>query len=292
LLMAVCLCLPPVAGAQSQPPGGQYPQGAPPVPPQLLTLPAGTLLMVRTTDLLSSDRNQAGDLFSAILEQPVVAQGWVVAFRGQVVEGRVSEAQPAGHGKGESHLAVELDQLMLVDGNQVPVRTELIQASAGSSRDRDVGIVGATTGTGAVIGGIAGGGTGAAIGAVVGATAGVAGVMATPGRPTEIFPESLLKFRLKEPVTIDTSESQQAFLPVTQQDYYGRSMQNNPPPYPNADVYPPPPAPYYYPYYWGYYPYYGIYAPYGYYGYYGYYGSRGYYYPRGYTGWGYHRGRR
>jgi hypothetical protein len=231
----------------------------------------GTILTVRTTEPLSSDRNRSGDPFSAILEQPLVAQGWVVARIGQVVQGTVVTAQPAGRGpKAASQLGLELSELALVDGSQVPIRTELIQSSAGTaSHARDAGIVGTTTGTGAVIGGIAGGGEGAAIGAAIGAAAGIVGVLSTPGRATEIAPETVLTFRLEEPVAINTQQSQMAFHPVTQQDYNTGPQR---PRYRNVESYPPPPPyPYYYPPYYYYYPYWGgVYVPYGYYGYYGY----------------------
>jgi len=262
-----------VPGAQvpGQPPSGEaryYPQettqAATPVPPEL-TLPAGTLLTVRSTRPLSSDRNRAGDTFTAVLEQPAVAQGWVAARRGQVAEGRVAIAQPAGRVQGTSQLALELSQLTLVDGLQVPVHTELIQVSAGTSRGRDVATVGATTTLGTIIGAAAGGGTGAAIGAAAGAAAGVAGVLSTRGMPTEIYPETILTFRLQEPVTISTQQSAQAFQPVSEQDYAQppRGYRAGAGPYPPPDAYPP--APYNpAPYYPGYYP------PPPYHGYYGY----------------------
>src|SRR5262245_38317144 len=70
--------------------------------PQRLTLPAGTIISVRTTSGLSSDRNQPGDRFSATLDQPLIASGWVVARRGQTLIGRVAIAQKAGHGNSSS----------------------------------------------------------------------------------------------------------------------------------------------------------------------------------------------
>jgi len=237
-------------------------QAATPVPPEL-TLPAGIMITVRSTQLLSSDRNRVGDAFTTVLEQPVVAQGWVAARRGQVVEGRVAVAQPAGKVQGTSQLALELSQLTLVDGGQMPVHTELIQVSAGTSRGRDVATVGATATLGTIIGAAAGGGTGAAIGAAAGAVAGVAGILSTRGYPTEIYPETILTFRLQEPVTIFTQQSAQAFQPVSERDYAqpARGYRAGAGPYPPPDAYPP--APYYpAPYYPGYYP-----PPYGYYGY-------------------------
>jgi hypothetical protein len=226
--------------------------------------------MVRLGNTLSSDRNKAGDSFTAILDQPLVAQGWVVAQRGQTVVGRVADAQKAGRVQGVSQLAVELTELVAVDGAQIPVRTELIQSSAGTSRARDAAAIGTTTGIGAVIGGAVGGGEGAAIGAAAGAATGVAGVLTTRGRATELYPETVLTFRLQDPVTISTGLGPQAFRPVNQTDYNNSTAdgpRDTPPSY-SAEVYPPLPPPYYYPPY--YYPYYPYYPYYGYYGYYGY----------------------
>jgi hypothetical protein len=90
-----------------------------------------------------------------------------------------------------------------------------------------------------VIGAIAGGGEGAAIGAAIGAAAGIVGVLFTPGRATEIAPETVLRFRPQEPVTINTQQSQMAFQPVTQQDY-NRGPLRNQPRCRNAESYPPP----------------------------------------------------
>src|SRR5579871_5436247 len=97
---------PPQAQDQAPPPGyqGQGPaadrgpdggapqdQGPPPnyAPqpgvPARLTIKAGTYVTVRVNQFLSSDRNQAGDAFSASLVKPIVVDGFVVAETGQTV---------------------------------------------------------------------------------------------------------------------------------------------------------------------------------------------------------------
>jgi hypothetical protein len=187
--------------------------------PQRLTLPAGAVIPVRVQQWLSSDQNHAGDTFGAVLDQPLIVNGWVVARRGQTVTGRVVLAQKSGHGNSESKLGVELSLLTVVDGQQLPVSTQFIQNSRTRSQGRDVATVGTTTALGAIIGGAAGGGSGAAIGAAAGIGAGIAAIMATPGRPTVIQPEELLTFQLQAPVDISTSQSQVAFKPVSQADY-------------------------------------------------------------------------
>ncbi len=252
-------------------PAGQPNQAA---LPQTLTLPAGTVVRVRIDEWLSTDRNVIGDSFSGELEQPIVVDGWVVARRGQAQTGRVSLVKKSGHGGGASQLGVDLPDLTLVDGQQLPLQTQLFQTSAGTSHDRDAAVVGTTTVVGAVIGAIAGRGTGAAIGAGVGATAGIIGVMSTPGRPTVISPETVLSFRLQAPVTISTGNSQFAFQPVTQSDYDSRSPQSRP-----RMARPGPPPPPYYPYPYAYpyafaYPYPFAYYPVPFFGF-GYYGGYG-----------------
>jgi hypothetical protein len=214
--------------------------------------------------MLSSDKNQAGDGFSATLTRPLVVDGVVVAQRGQIVGGRVAEAQKAGRVTGVSRLAVQLSDLTLVDGQQVPIETELTHLTGPTSKARDAGAIAGTTAVGAGVGAAAGWGVGAAIGAGAGAIVGTVGVLVTRGRPTVIYPESLLTFRLSEPITISTDRAPQAFQYVATNEYNRPSGAQGPPP-PSGwtckgygygwplPVATPPPY-YYYPYY-PYYPY-------------------------------------
>jgi hypothetical protein len=199
----------PRAAAPSQP------------PPATLTIPAGTVISVRINEYLSSDRNQVGDRVTSTLQQPLVVSGWVVARRGQTLTGQVEAAQKAGRVKGTSQLGIELTDLTLVDGQQRPILTQLWKGSGGTSHGQDAATIGGTTALGAAIGAAADWGRGAAIGAGAGAAAGIGAVLLTRGRPTIIEPETQLSFRLVDPITVDTTQSQQAFLPVGQQDYDG-----------------------------------------------------------------------
>ncbi|HKW97260.1 MAG TPA: hypothetical protein VJN43_05970 [Bryobacteraceae bacterium] len=199
--------------------------------PATLTLPAGALVAVRTSQWLSSDRNHVGDTFSAVLDQPLVVNGWVVARRGQTVIGRVDVAQKASAGNGVSRLGLEITELTLVDGTQVPVSTQMQQAvptpAVPGSAERDVATVGTTTVLGTIVGAAVGGGQGAAIGAGLGATAGLAAVLYTRGRPTVVGPEALLNFRLAAPLEISTEQGAVAFQPVTQADYQDQDAYAN-----------------------------------------------------------------
>jgi len=256
--------LPPAPPPQNQQPAPPpYVRTRPANLPDALTIPAGSVIQVRTSDWLSSDRNKTGDEFIATLAQPIVVDGWVVMRRNQNVIGHVTDAKRAGRVSGVSKLQLDLSQLTLVDGQLVPVQTTLLNASAGTSNGRDAAAIGVTTGTGAAIGAAAAGGPGAAIGAGAGFVASVAGVLLTRGKPTIIPPEDVLTFRLENPVTISTVRSNVAFRAVTPQDY---AQARPAPPRPRlVRPYPPPP--------YGYYGY--PYGPYPYPAYYGYYGRWG-----------------
>ena len=109
--------------------------------PSQITLPAGTFVRVRVNEKLSSDKNQPGDFFTATLVQPLIANGLVIAQPGQNIAGRVSEAVKAKDGNGRSRLGLELIELSLVDGQQVPIRTQLMEYHRATNNGRDTGVV-------------------------------------------------------------------------------------------------------------------------------------------------------
>jgi hypothetical protein len=285
---------PPAPGQQNYPPQNYPPPpdnyGAPPVPPRL-TIKPGTYVTVRINQWLSSDRNKKGDTFTGTLNQPVVVDGIVVAQRGQAVYGDVSESQKAGRVEGTSRLGLQLTQLTLVDGDQAAVQSQMVTRNGQTSQGRDVAAVGVTTGLGAAIGAGVNGGVGAGVGAGAGLVVGVLGVLLTRGRPTVIYPESVLTFQTTAPVEIATDRAPQAFQPVNSQPNYGvRYGQgygqgpvtgNGPAPYPA-----PGPAPAY-----GYGAYPGYYPPAYAYGYpYPYYGGFGVFVGPGFYGRGFYGG--
>lgn len=254
-------------GLPPEPQGPVTTQTAPPQLPPDITLPAGTWITIRVNEPLSSDHSKPGDAFTGTLAGPIVVNGLVIARPGQMVTGVVSEAQKAGRVEGVSHLGLELTEIQLANGNQVQVRTRLLERRGSTSKGRDAAAIGATTATGAAIGAAVNGGVGAGVGAGAGLVVSTIGVLLTRGRPTVVFPETPLTFALQAPLTVPTS---QAFVPAPVPQYnagyqapaYRGPAPSGPAPYGTA---PAPyyggyyaPAPYYpYPYAYGYpYPYY------------------------------------
>jgi hypothetical protein len=242
-------------------------------------LPVGSWITVRVDQVLSSDRNQPGDAFTATLAQPLVANGRVVARRGQTVGGVVATVEKAGRVKGTSRLGLELTELSLADGRQIQVKTTLIERRGDTSVGQNVGAIGAATGVGAAIGAVADGGFGAGMGAIAGAAASTLGVLVTRGKPTIVYPEDQLTFRFEAPLVISPGSSGEAFQPVRQDDYEQTKLVQRSP----ASAQPPPV-------YYG-----GYYSPFYYGGYYPPYffgpGFAFYSYPRHYHHGGYYRHR-
>jgi hypothetical protein len=160
------------------------------------------MLQVRLVDGLSTDHNQPGDSFAATLDQPLVADGFVIAERGSKVEGKIVNLKESGRTSGLAEMGIALTRLRTSDGQNIPILTDTFTKVAPKTVKRDVERGAAATGIGAAIGAIAGGGKGAGIGAAVGAAAGVGGALATKGDPVKLATETRITFRLSEPVTI------------------------------------------------------------------------------------------
>jgi len=255
----------PAGAPAPDPQQGPPPQAQPPAPyiPTTITLPAGNWVTIRLNEPLSSDRNQTGDTFTGTLLEPIIANGLLIARRGETVRGMVTEAQKAGRVSGVSHLKLELTGIQLADGRQIQVKTKLIDRKGPTSQGRDAFAIGATTATGAAIGAGVNGGVGAGVGAAAGLVVSTIGVLLTRGRPTVVYPETPLTFSMETPIVLDNS--QQSFQYASQVNY-NAGMARPPAPRPGygPGVYggaPPPPYygyypgvygyPYPYPYYWG-----------------------------------------
>jgi hypothetical protein len=249
--------LPPLQQRIDRPPAAVPHYGL----PAQVSIKPGTFVSIRVDQALSSDHNQQNDFFSATLAQPIVVDGIVVAQSGQHAVGRVVEAKKAGRVEGTSRLALQLTGLTLVDGTQANIQTQMVQRNGQTSVGNDVGAVAGTTAMGAAVGAAAEWGRGAAIGAGAGAAAGVVGVLLTRGRPTVVYPETLLTFRTETPVNVDLTRAPQAFRYVGP-DEFDRPVQTTVARRPMGPGGPGGPGgPYYGPYPYAY-P--GYYYPYGY----------------------------
>jgi hypothetical protein len=157
---------------------------------------------VRTTVALSTNSQQAGQTFSANLEEPLVYDGREIAPKGAKVEGKIVQADKGGRVKDRASLSVQLTGLHTTGGNFVEISTNSISREAKATKGKDATKIGIGSGIGAAVGAIAGGGKGAAIGAAAGAGAGTGVVLATTGDPAVIPSETVLVFELRSPALV------------------------------------------------------------------------------------------
>jgi hypothetical protein len=166
-----------------------------------VTVPAGTRILIRTIDSIDSSQQKAGYRFTASLETSLQADNMTVAPRGTRVYGVLSSASSAGRMKGSSELGLELTDIV-INGTSYPLLTSSYEiAGKGEGGNTAKKVIGGA-GLGALIGGIAGGGKGAGIGALIGGGAGTAVASSKKGQQLSIPSESLLEFRLAQPVDL------------------------------------------------------------------------------------------
>ena len=172
---------------------------------RMVTVPAGARILIRTNNAIDSSKQKAGYKFTASLETNLQAGNVVVARRGTPVYGVLAVSTSAGKMKGSSELGVELTDIF-INGTSYPLLTSTYDIKGSGEGSKTTKKVVGGAGLGALIGGIAGGGKGAGIGALAGAGAGTAVAATKSGQQISIPSESLLEFRLSQPVSLPVSK--------------------------------------------------------------------------------------
>jgi len=197
--------------------GGQYGYNQPPqqpargyeMPSGPVTLPAGTLLQVRTAEPIDNKRAVDGTPVQFTVIRDVTLGGALAIPRGATVHGVVTEAKKSGELSGSPELALALTSLDL-GGRSYPLTSDEFKVKGPNKAGRTVGNAFGGALLGAIIGGAVGRGAGAAIGAGAGAAAGTAATAATPGPNVWIPAEALVTFHLNAPVTVAPVSAQEA----------------------------------------------------------------------------------
>ncbi len=166
-----------------------------------ITVPAGTRILIRMVDSIDTTKQTKGYRFTATLETNLQAEDTVVAPRGTTLYGRLVGASSAGRMSGSSELTLELTDIV-INGTAYPLLTSTYEVKGKGEGGNTAKKVVGGAGLGALIGGIAGGGKGAGIGAAAGAATGTAVAGAKKGQKLQIPSETLLEFRLQQPVSL------------------------------------------------------------------------------------------
>jgi len=174
-----------------------------------VTIPAGTLLQLRTSEGVASKHAKDGQKVQFIVIRDVTVDGMRVIPRGAVVHGVVSEVKQAGDLKGSPELALRLTSLEM-GGQSYPLESNQFKVKGTGKGGRTANNMIGGTMWGTIIGCAAGRGIGCAVGAGAGLAAGTAASAATPGPGVWIPAEARVDFHLEAPVTVNPVSAQEA----------------------------------------------------------------------------------
>ena len=190
--------------AAAEPPAAAPAAPAPPPPPPqpvTVTVPANAIVTVRTIDSIDSKTNQAGQVFKASLDAPIVVDNKVIVPASADAYVKLVDAKSAGRVTGRSELGLELISIVF-QGKTYNVVSSDVKQSGTSRGKQSAERIGGGAALGALIGAVAGGGKGAAIGAAVGGGAGTGVQVFTKGQQVKIPSETRLDFTLQQPLDI------------------------------------------------------------------------------------------
>jgi hypothetical protein len=167
------------------------------------TVATGSKVVIRMIDAINSEKNKAGEVFVATLDEPITQNGMEIVPKGVDVRGRIANLESAGRVTGSAQLGLELTQIY-VNGIPYSLTTSEYQEVGESRTGQTAKRAAGGAAIGALIGAIAGGGKGAAIGAGVGGGGATAVQVLTKGEKLNVPSETKLEFTLRAPLVIAT----------------------------------------------------------------------------------------
>jgi hypothetical protein len=185
----------PAAPATAAPaaPAATQPAGSAPQQTKAVTVPAGTVMMVRMMDGISS-QNKPGTRFTTTLDADIVIDGVTAVKAGTKIYGTLNSANQAGRAVGQSTIDIRLTEITTDKGTELIATSNYTDAGSRSGV-KTLGGAAVGAGIGAVAGGKGGAGKGAAIGAGV--------TLLKKGDTVTVPPGALLEFQLTRPVTMN-----------------------------------------------------------------------------------------
>ena len=179
-----------------------------PPPTKTYVVSAGAQIPVRVDETIDSAVATEGQTYGAAVTQDILdAAGDLVIPRGSAARVIIRSASKGGRIKGASDLVMDLDSVTIY-GKRHRLDTEDIveKGRDGVGKNKRTALFsGGGAAVGAIIGAIAGGGKGAAIGAASGAGAGVGTQILTKGGSIKVPAESVLTFKLDQPLRVVAS---------------------------------------------------------------------------------------
>jgi hypothetical protein len=174
---------------------------AQPVKVITVALAQGTVLDVTLDEEMSTKDAQRGEAFGGKVSRAVEANGGVVIPAGTHIHGSVVRAHAGGQADAPASLVLELSDIE-INGTTIPVKTSTITRKGQVDAKRTAAGSGAGAAAGGFFGGLAAKSKGVIKGAKTGASTGAALTASVTNKDISIGTESVLAFRLEQPVSI------------------------------------------------------------------------------------------
>ncbi|PWB67887.1 hypothetical protein C3F09_12655, partial [candidate division GN15 bacterium] len=132
------------------PPESRQPAGRP--TEMRMTVPDSTQLHVTLAQMIQTNDNQVGDVFTGEVSQSVVEGGETVIPKGTKVSMVITRLVKGGTLKTTPEIAFTIRDITLPDGNTYEVKSSEIFDRGRSHTKREVGMIGGGAAAGAVVG--------------------------------------------------------------------------------------------------------------------------------------------
>lgn len=177
--------------------------------PKMVTIPAGTTLLVSLNSTLRTDREKTGDNFTARLYDAVRVDQMTVLPSGTEVRGRLVQVEEPHRTAGKAMMTLAFDQIVDPAGKLHAISTApIVLVGEGDKISDEEKVV-----AGAVIGGVIGAlssnkqrAKGAAVGAAAGAATGGAIALATKGKQIELPANQHFALDLDESLRVSVTQ--------------------------------------------------------------------------------------
>jgi hypothetical protein len=198
------------------------------VPGPSNALPEGTVFRVSMLQEIEAYGTAPNTPFSGKVTQDIMRNGKVIVPAGSELHGRVVYATSASRIHGGSTLHLRADEFVLPDGTRYHVHAQVIDTQGSDTNvkgegnivpsaevKRNLAVLGAGAGGGAIVGAAIGGGVGAIVGTAIGAGAATTHWLLVQ-RSANLPASSVLIFSLTDPMPLSPVQDQKTeLLPQT-----------------------------------------------------------------------------
>ena len=188
------------------------------VPGPANALPEGTVFRVSMLEDINAYATTPGTPFRAKVTRDITRNGKVVVPEGSELHGRVVYATSGSRLHGGSSLHLRAEEFVLPDGTRYHVHAQVIDTLGSNTKangegtivptaevKRNLAILGAGAGGGAIVGAAVGGGVGAIVGTAIGAGAATTHYLLVE-RSANLPAESVVVFSLSDPMLLTPAQ--------------------------------------------------------------------------------------